>query len=228
LQLRYRLSVLRRISGFGTRECPICGYVGVFSAFGDPPRYNAACPGCGSLERHRLFCLGLQRLHLLSGSESVLHFAPEPCLSAMLTHASASYRTADSDPDRASIVLNIENIDLPDQSVDVVIANHVLEHVDDQAALRELRRILTDHGRLFVMVPIIEGWAKTYENPAITSGPERNIHFGQFDHVRYFGRDFRDRVLAAGFSLDEFICDGADSAKHSLTRGESLFICTKV
>jgi SAM-dependent methyltransferase len=196
-------------------------------AAGDPPRYNAVCSSCCSSERHRLLFLGLQRLNLLSGSERVLHFAPEACLIKSLQKASGSYQTGELDPCRADLALNIEQIDLPDKSVDVVIANHILEHVNDKKALLELHRILTDSGRLLVMIPLIEGWAQSYEDPAITSESERTLHFGQCDHVRYFGRDFRDRVLSAGFSLDEFGCDGADTVKYGLTRGEHLFICTK-
>jgi SAM-dependent methyltransferase len=227
LQLRYRIEVFWKISGAGTHECPICRYVGKFKAFGNPPRYNAQCPSCHSLERHRLFYLALQRLNLLSGSEYVLHFAPEACLGTTIQKASANYRSADYAPGCASMQLNIEEVDLPDKSVDVVIANHVLEHVDDRAALREIWRILADHGRLILMVPIIEGWKWTYEDPRITGKAERHRHFGQDDHVRYFGLDFRTRVLSEGFSLDEFVCDGADTVRYALTRGESVFICTK-
>ena len=77
------------------------------------------------------------------------------------------------------------------------------------------------------MIPIIEGWTETYENPAIKSGRDREIHFGQNDHVRYYGRDFRDRVTAAGFSIQEFTADGADAVKYGLARGERLFVTTK-
>jgi SAM-dependent methyltransferase len=226
-QLGYRLRVLKQLGASNPRECPICGYIGPFRAFGEPPRYGAQCTNCGSLERHRLFFLGITRLSLLSGVENILHFAPEPCLTGVLQHAGASYRTADLLPDRATLMLNIEKIDLPDKSVDFVIANHILEHVNDKEALLELRRILTDQGRLVVMIPIIEGWTETYENPAIKSGRDREIHFGQNDHVRYYGRDFRDRVTAAGFSIQEFTADGADAVKYGLARGERLFVTTK-
>lgn len=224
----YLLSLRFRRSGTGKCECTICGYVGRFKAYGVNPRYSAVCPRCASLERHRLFRLALDRRNLLSRSERVLHFAPEPCLRRIIQEASAYYRSADFAPAPDSLLLNIEKIDLPDHSVDVVIANHVLEHVDDLAALRELRRILSDRGRMIVSIPIIEGWATTYENPSIKSKVEREIHFGQADHLRFYGRDFRDRVLSAGFSLEEFVADGPDAARYALTRGDAIFICTKV
>jgi predicted SAM-dependent methyltransferase len=77
----------------------------------------------------------------------------------------------------------MEAIDLPDASVDLIIANHVLEHVDDAKASRELSRILRPNGVLLCMVPIVEGWATTYQNPDITTDEGRMLHFGQEDHV---------------------------------------------
>jgi SAM-dependent methyltransferase len=225
--LRYKLAVLKKLGGSDPRECPNCGYIGPFGPIGQPPRYGAECPKCGSLERHRLFYLGVKRLDLLSGVENILHFAPEPSLTRVLEHSGTSYRTADLEPGRAAMVLNIEKIDLPDKSVDLVVASHILEHVDDKKALRELRRILTDQGRLIVMIPIIEGWTETYEDPTITSEHDRQLHFGQSDHVRFFGRDFRDRVSSAGFSNQEFAANGADTVKYGLLRGERLFVLTK-
>jgi len=225
--IRYQMTMSRRMKGRHVFECPICHYVGTFRAGGRIPRYNAACPRCGSLERHRLVYLALLRRDLLSGLGNVLHFAPEPFLIGMLRQGSVSYQSADFEPGLADIVLNIEKINLPDKSVDVVIANHVLEHVDDRAALRELQRILSVHGRLIVSVPLAGGCAKTYEDPGITSPVDRELHFGQADHLRFYGRDFSDRLLSAGFSVDEFTCDGPDTMKYALQRGDSVFICTK-
>jgi SAM-dependent methyltransferase len=126
------------------------------------------------------------------------------------------------------MVLDIEKIALPDNSVDVVIANHVLEHVDDKAALSEVHRILKPDGRLIVSVPIVDGWADTYEDPGITGALERRIHFGQDDHIRFYGRDFRERLKLAGFDSEAFVCGGADTVKFSLFRGEPIFICSRL
>jgi len=179
------------------------------------------------VERHRLFWLAQTRLTLFSASDKILHFAPEACASQLIRRSCHEYRSADLQDGHADVVLNIEGIALPDESVDVVIASHVLEHVDDKAALSEIWRILKDRGRLIVMIPIIEGWALTYENPLITSAKERTAHFGQCDHVRYYGREFRERVESAGFSLSEFDCEGGEVVKYALLRGEKVFICRK-
>jgi len=221
--------VSRRIlySGPYSIECPICHFVGRFKPFGLVPRSNAVCPKCGSLERHRLLCLALHERPLLSEADRVLHFAPEPCLSGIIRDKSASYQSADCKPQPGSIPLNIENIALPSSSVNVVIANHVLEHVDDEAALEEIKRILTPGGRLIAMVPIVEAWEHTYEDPQITQKPDRERHFAQSDHVRFYGRDFRERICSHGFDLEEFQADGPRSAQYGLNRGECVVIACK-
>ena len=78
------------------------------------------------------------------------------------------------------------------------------------------------------MVPIEEGWDETYENTAIVSKEERLIHFGQEDHVRYYGRDLRDRLREAKFSLREWVTKEPYVLKHGLRRGERVFLCTRV
>jgi len=157
----------------------------------------------------------------------VLHFAPEPFLEAVFRNRSMDYRSADLNPGAADTVLNIENIDLPDESVDVVVCSHVLEHVDDGKALGEIYRILADGGRALLMFPIVEGWERTYENPAHTSPADRTTYFGQFDHVRMYGRDVRDRITNAGFGLTEFTAEEPYVARYGLLRGEKIFIGIK-
>jgi ubiquinone/menaquinone biosynthesis C-methylase UbiE len=123
--------------------------------------------------------------------------------------------------------LNIEKIDLPDQSQGTVICNHVLEHVDDKKALQELFRVLDSDGVLILSVPIIEGWETTYENSEISLPENRELYFGQNDHVRFYGRDFRDRLSEAGFDFLEVTAEGDDVIKYGLWRGEKFFICKK-
>ena len=137
------------------------------------------------------------------------------------------YQTADLFQP-ADLKLNLEAIDLPDASVDLIIANHVLEHVDDRRASQELSRILRTNGLLLCMVPIVEGWKDTYENPAIIDDENRMLHFGQEDHVRFYGRDFRDRIAAGGFTLmNEVTATGDAVIRHGLVRGEKVFVFQK-
>jgi SAM-dependent methyltransferase len=184
------------------------------------------CGKCNSKQRHRLFGLWIDANHTIDGAR-ILHFAPEPILARILRDRAAQYKSADLDPTVGETVLNIENIDLPDESVDVVMCSHVLEHVDDAKALREIHRVLAPGGRALLMFPVVEGWEHTYENPDHTSPRDRARYFGQSDHVRYFGRDVRDRIGRAGFALSEFTADEPNVARYGLDRGEKLFIATK-
>jgi hypothetical protein len=221
--LRDRLAGTRPVH---ERQCPICDYYGFFGAFGRPPRLDAQCPKCGSLERDRLFWISSRR-RKLSVREPILHFAPEPTLRRRLSRLHRHYVTADLHAE-ADLKLDIESIDMRSGGLKTVICNHVLEHVSDRRALAELYRVLSDDGQLICSVPIVEGWEHTYENDAVTEPGARTLHFGQHDHVRFYGRDFRDRLHAAGFKdVQEVTAEGTEVVDHSLLRGEKLFVCTK-
>ena len=215
-------------TGVTPRTCPICGFHGLFQVFGNPPRFDARCSGCSSLERHRLFVLHIQRDGFLAPTHRVLHFAPEVQLTALIQGLVAHYETADlSDRRMTTHQINIEQTGLPSGHYDRIICNHVLEHVDDAKALAELFRMLKPGGKAVLTTPIVEGWAKTYENPHVVSPAERQLHFGQADHVRIYGRDLRDRITAAGFALTEVTAVEPDVLTYGLMRGETLFIAMK-
>lgn len=216
------------VRGLVPRLCPNCGYKGRFTAFGQPPRFDARCGGCASLERHRLVVLWIQRTDPFAVHQSVLHFAPEPQLTPHIKGAVARYETADlSDRRPVTHKINIEATGLPEASYHWIICSHVLEHVDDAKAFAEMRRLLKPGGKVLIMTPIVEGWAKTYENPAITAAPDRLVHFGQNDHLRMYGRDLRDRICAAGYDLTEYTAVEPDVLTYGLMRGETIFIATK-
>ena len=205
------------------RTCTICGYVGPFLRTGAHARSDGACPSCKSMERHRQLKLMLDRLEMNELGRT-LHFAPESWLKPILRERSSDYVTTDYIRDDVDLKLNIEALDLESDSFDTILCSHVLEHVDDRKALAELFRVLRPGGLAILAVPIIEGWDKTYEDPSITSPLARRINFGQDDHVRVYGRDFRDRVRAAGFTLREFSADGMDTVKYGLARGARIFL----
>ncbi len=206
------------------RECPICGYRGMFSPVKHKP--EIWCPSCDSRPRHRLLKLWMDREMRLAAGASVLHFAAEPWVRGEMAARGAEYRTADLNG-KFELRLDITAIDLPTASVDMVIANHVLEHVDDRAALSELHRILRPGGQAVLTVPLIEGFDATYENPAHATPEARRLHYGDADHLRWYGRDFRDRLAAPGFSVAEFTALEPDAARYALHRGEKVFIGRK-
>ena len=208
------------------RSCPICGYHGWFGFFGRPPRLDARCRSCRSLERHRLFWLWLDR-NRARMIEPVLHFAPEEVFEKRFRAMFQDYRTTDLMRPNCDLQLNIEAIDLPSDSVGTIICNHVLEHVDDAKALAELSRILKPGGIAILSVPLIDGWDRSYEPEGIEGEHMRELHFGQFDHVRYYGRDLRDRLAKAPFRFEEVTAEGADVITYGLMRGEKMFVCSK-
>jgi SAM-dependent methyltransferase len=209
------------------RTCSVCGYSGRFQAAGRPRRIDARCPRCGSAERYRLLALWLDRHGAALRDARVLHFAPEKGLAKLLKARVGSYQSADVTPGRADLVRDIEAIAEPDASYDCIVCSHVLEHVDDRKALLEIYRVLKPGGLALIMLPVIEGWPKTYENKAVVTPEERTRHYGQSDHVRYYGADIRDRIREAGFELDEFTAEGEDVLAYGLSRGEKVFIAVR-
>lgn len=226
--LKYAITTARSLRGSQARECTVCGYEGRFSARGVPPRLDAQCRGCGCLERHRLLALVIKREGLLPAGLRILHFAPEPIIASLFKDSRPSeYVSADLDPKLADIVLNIEQINQPDGEYDLALVSHVLEHVDDARAMSEIYRVLKPGGRMIAMVPIVEGWDATHEDPNVQSPSERVIEFGQRDHVRYYGRDFRRRLTDAGFAVEEFTGSPSECRRFALLRGERVFVCSK-
>lgn len=225
---RWRLAEYEKmmVTGF-VRSCPVCSYQGEFVPIGEPPRLDGMCPSCRCRERHRLFRLWLDREKRIDKSKSVLHFAPEPFLKSHIESISGRYVTADLMEDNVDLKLDIEEMDLPDASFDIIIAHQILEHVDHVKALAECFRCLTQGGMMIATTPIIEAWEKSYYNPNAKSKRDRILHFGQDDHTRYFGRDLKDHMRAAGFELSEYVAVEPDVSEHALIRGEALFLLEK-
>lgn len=196
-------------------------------------REHALCPGCHSLERHRLLWRFLrERTDLFTRPHRLLHFAPERCLELRFKRASTvEYVTADLEPGRAMKRLDITRLALPDASFDAVMAVDVLEHIeDDCAALRELRRVLRPGGWALLRVPLDAGRADTLQDPAIQSPEDRGREYGHPLHLRLYGRDFADRLREAGFTVREddfaFHIDPAEARRQGLVP-ETIYLSTR-
>jgi SAM-dependent methyltransferase len=223
--------VVRSLGYRGTDvHCPCCG--GDFSRFRPHRgRPDAKCPRCGALERHRLLQLFLgERTDILSRELTMLHVAPEHALQERLRRQPGlSYLSVDLDSPLAMEHADLLQLPYEDGRFDVVMCNHVLEHVsDDGRALAEIWRVLrSEGGRAIIMSPIDENRSDTLEDPSVTSPAERDRVFGQSDHLRRYGRDFAGRVAAAGFVvgtaryIDEI--DPAEVARLGLRRESELF-----
>ena len=185
--------------------CPICGkHVKAFLPYGSHERPNAKCPFCESLERHRSIWLFLiDGTDLFSGGVAVLHLAPEFCFRTRLSQLpEVHYVTADLDQTVASVSMDVQLIPFQDASFNYILCSHLLEHVpDDQKAMREMFRILKPGGWAIMQVPLDSSRDETYEDANITSPEERERVFGQWDHVRIYGRDYKRRLAHAGFTV---------------------------
>ncbi|MEC4815283.1 MAG: methyltransferase domain-containing protein [Scytonema sp. PMC 1069.18] len=200
------LSTVQSILYSGNKvSCPCCNSnFRTFLPAGINARPNAECPKCFSLERHRLIWLFLKNhTNLLSEKLKVLHVAPEFQLYRLLRSLSnLDYLSADLSAPRAMVNVDITNMHFTDNSFDVILCNHVLEHVsDDSKALKELYRVLKPGGWALLQVPLNGNLDKTFEDPNIVSPEDRLKFYGQKDHLRLYGRDYKDRLEAAGFQV---------------------------
>ena len=210
------------------RTCPICGYRGVFVDVGHPGRWDARCLNCGSRERHRLLHLWITEGggDKLEGKR-ILHFAPEKAFMARM-RGNALYETADLMQAGVTHQVDIVDTKLPAETYDVVMANHVLEHIpDDRAAMRELFRLLKPGGIALLSVPLNASRQETYENPAVSGNAARWAHFSAHDHLRYYGMDFADRLAAVGFAVETFRVSPEDEVKYALLRDEWIYVARK-
>ena len=197
-------------------------------------RPNVLSPSTLSLERHRLIWLYLKNeTDFFSKPLKVLHMAPEQCfLSLFRKMKNLDYTTADLFSPIVDIKADILDLPFEDNSFDLVLCNHVLEHIeDDQKAMKELFRVMKKGGSGIFQVPQELEREKTFEDPSITDPDERAKHFGQYDHVRVYGRDYFDRLRAAGFQVAEVdyskVMSPEDIDKYRLADGEILPVCSK-
>ncbi len=202
-------------------HCPICDYKGVFNNFRD--RKEVRCPECGSLERHRAFYFTYKNEFLNTKKTlTLLHFAPEKCFVDLIyKNENINYIPVDIDCQRYKYVQNIKkmdatSIDIADNTIDVLIANHLLEHIpDDIKAIKEFHRVLKNNGKAYISIPLNKDLDETFEDDTIVTEEERLLFFGQKDHVRSYGKDFPKRLESVDFTV-----------KH-LNVERNLFVCQK-
>jgi SAM-dependent methyltransferase len=235
---------LQRVAGVGIKvvsifytgnnvTCPVCGkHFRKFLPYGRiNTRPNALCPNCLSLERHRLIWLFLQaKTEFFKRPMNVLHIAPEPCfIQRFEKQHGVGYITADIESPLAKVKMDIHRIPFEDNYFDIVLCNHVLEHVnDDIRAMREICRVLKPGGFSIMQVPFFNPVPDiTYEDPDITNPRQRERIFGQNDHVRKYGRDYASRIERAGLKAirDDFADTLGEETRqrYGLVKGEVLY-----
>jgi len=215
--------------------CPICeGNYRTLLPYGNKGDVNRLCPNCLSLERHRLIWLYLQKkTNFFTDNLKVLHIAPEQTFyKRFKALKNIDYYTADLESPLAEYHFDIHEIPFDENTFDVIMCNHVLEHVKDEfQVVREFKRVLKKGGWAILQVPINSTFEKTYEDWNITDPKEREVHFGQYDHVRWHGKDYGDRLRESGLNVEELDFVNEFSAeeieRYRLSKNEILYVVHK-
>jgi len=200
-------------------------------------RENALSPSTLSLERHRLMWLFLKdntNFFTAAKKLKVLHIAPEQCfLDIFRKQQNLNYITSDLESPIADVKADICDLPFKENEFDVVFCNHVLEHIsNDTKAIQELYRVLKPGGFGIFQIPQDLSKAITFEDNTITDRKERAKLFGQYDHVRVYGRDYFDKLRSIGFKVDEvdytkkITLDKIE--KYCLMKNEILPVCYKL
>ena len=195
-------------------------------------RPNVLSPSTLSLERHRLLWLYLKNeTDFFEKPLKVLHMAPEQCfLSIFKKMKNLDYTSADLYSPIVDVKADILNLPFKDKEFDLIFCNHVLEHIeDDNKAMKELYRVMKPGGMGIFQIPQELARETTYEDPNITTPEDKAKYFGQYDHVRVYGRDYFDRLRNVGFKVEEVNYSQKLSPdlveKYCLTKGEILPVC---
>ncbi len=221
-------------------------------------RNNVLSPSTLSLERHRLLWLYLQnetdffqseldsdspvtqnkRIKLRKDAETssalkVLHFAPEQeFFKRFKKQTNIEYTTTDLLSPLADVKADICNLPFEDNAYDIIFCNHVLEHIpDDTKAMQELFRVLKPGGMGIFQIPQDLSRASTFTDDTIVDQKERAKIFGQYDHVRVYGRDYFDKLRSIGFKIieEDYTHKIAPELveKYCLAKGEIIPVCFK-
>jgi len=173
------------------------------------------------------------RTNLFDGTpKKMLHIAPERHFVRMFANIKGlDYLSGDLSRSLAMVKMDITKIQYPDASFDVIYCSHVLEHIpDDRLAMSELYRVLKPGGWAILQVPQADQDV-TYEDFSITDPVEREKQFGQYDHVRWYGRDYKDRLAQVGFqvTVDHFVrdLDPSQAKLYGLMLSENVYLCRK-
>lgn len=206
-----------------------------FLSYGyEKQRNNVLSPSTLSLERHRLLWLYLKNeTNFFTDKAKVLHFAPEQCfLKRFRELKHLDYTTTDLLSPIADVKADICDLPFEDNSYEIILCNHVLEHIpDDTKAMQELYRVMKPGGYGIFQIPQDLNRDVTFEDNTITDKTERAKIFGQYDHVRVYGRDYFDKLRSIGFKVEEVDYTAQLSEneidKYRLAKGEIIPVVYK-
>lgn len=230
-------------------ECPCCGFQskdwapqGIDSQVAR--QYNTVgmglrigrCWKCRAQDREKLLFLYLRDIEKIFDGRriKILHIAPENIIAKQILRApNIDYKCGDYFADGyiyPPYVHNMNVLSLPfsNDTFDLVICNHVLEHIaDDQKAMLELFRVLKKGGRGVLQVPISKQLNKTLEDSTVKTEEERLLAYGQKDHLRLYGLDYKGRLENCGFRVELITFSVDKIERYGLNKDEDLYICHK-
>lgn len=180
-------------------DCPVCGRENV-RLRRVKRRPNALCP-CGSRERHRIIAVVLRDEGIHSPhKKQIYHLAQfEKALARFIFRNRPQNSRAVS-----GNLLNIAEQHAAD-SLDFIVHNHVMEHVKQhEAAYRGQFCVLRPGGKLVFTIPLRPKNGGTDDETLEFDRPlnkaERRKHYGQHNHVRFYGlQDTLDLLTKIGF-----------------------------
>lgn len=202
--------------------CPICGYEAhnfYHLSNNTEVTWNSACPKCDSRSRHRGLFFIYKKYIKNNNKKKILHFAPEPILLPLFKGKNLSYFTTD---------LNMENVSYPNEDIqdlsfdndsfDLILCNHVLEHVpNDEKALEEIARVLTKNGIAIITVPgNIKNKKTLSQNPYNNNG-----------HFRYYGADIKNRMEKFFNEVNVINMYNNSEDLYAIKKVEVAYICEK-
>lgn len=203
-----------------------------YAIIGNNERYGT-CPYCNSLDRNRWVNIVLENFtYIYDRKCNVLHFAPEPQIEKLIRqHENISYITGDIEEGRADWVIDITNIQFENNKFDFIIANHVLEHIlDEEAAIKEMKRCIKDEGMLILSFPITME-INTIENTKYKTESQKEKYYGQKDHVRLYGKDYREHFEKYNLNVHEYLPQDILNAemieKLRLIKNDRVLLCKK-
>lgn len=154
----------------------------------------------------------------------ILELAPKACFTEFcLRQPGWTYVSSDLSSPTAMVRGDLRAMPFAAESFDVIVCFHVMEHIaDDMPAFAEIGRLLKPDGVAILCVPL--------RGPLTQEGaPEADWErlYGQADHVRYYGLDIEDRMVAAGLSVHRIdtleYFSPAQVERHAL-RGDDRYL----
>ncbi len=224
MRLMRKEGVRELLAPTNPRECNVCGHRGAFSS-------GRQCPACKSSNCHRLILWYFENemTEVFTAKLRVLQFAPELCLSTIFRSLpNIRYETADLKAKGVDHHFDLQTYDGPLGPFDIVMANHVLEHIpDDRAALRNIFRMVKPGGLAMFTVPVRTNSDATDDDPTVTDPAERKRRYGEPNHVRFYGRDLVERIAQAGFAASIWEPPAGAPTERYAMGGEVIFLGRK-